>query len=275
VAPGDFNNDGRLDVAAADQGSAGASILLQASTASLSATSLSFGNQAVGSSSSAQTLTLTNTGSASLTISRTTIGPDYTETNTCGSAVVAGASCTFSVTFTPTTTGALNESLTITDNAACSPQSVSLAGTGTAPAVTLSPVSLTFASQQVGTNSAPQTVTLTNSGTATLTIGSIVASGDFSQTSTCGASVAAGANCPISITFTPTTGTRTGALTVTDNAAGRPQSIALNGTGTPPPVTLTPPSLTFASQQVGTSSSPQAVTLTIPVRPRSPSAALP
>ncbi|HEV2378201.1 MAG TPA: choice-of-anchor D domain-containing protein [Terriglobia bacterium] len=263
VAPGDFNNDGRLDVATADQGSASASILLQASTASLSATSLSFGNQAVGSSSSTQTLTLTNTGSASLTISRTTIGPDYTETNTCGSAVAAGASCTFSVTFTPTTTGALNESLTITDNAAGSPQSVSLAGTGTAPAVTLSPLSLMFASQQVGTSSAPQTVTLTNSGTATLTIGSIVASGDFSQTNTCGASVAAGANCAISVTFTPTsTGTRMGAVTITDNGAGSPQSIALSGTGTAPPVTLTPPSLTFASQQVGTSSSPQAATLT-------------
>src|SRR5437660_49853 len=89
--------------------------------------------------------------------------------------------------------------------------------TGGSP-VTLSPSSLSFPSQLVNTTSAVQTVTLTNTGTAALSVTSIVASGDFMQTNTCGTSVAAGANCAISVTFTPTaTGTRTGAVTITDN----------------------------------------------------------
>lgn len=86
--------------------------------------------------------------------------------------------------------------------------------TAPAPAATLSSTSLDFASQVVGASGAPQVLTLTNSGTATLTITSIAASGDFAETNTCGASVAAGANCAISITFLPTApGARTGTLT--------------------------------------------------------------
>ncbi|HEV3275535.1 MAG TPA: galactose oxidase-like domain-containing protein, partial [Terriglobia bacterium] len=100
--------------------------------------SLAFGSQAVGTSSSAQVVTLSNTGSAALSITGVNIGPDFAQTNNCGSTVAAGGSCTFNVTFTPTTLGTLNESLTVTDNASGSPQSVSLSGTGTAPAVTLS-----------------------------------------------------------------------------------------------------------------------------------------
>jgi hypothetical protein len=104
--------------------------------------------------------------------------------------------------------------------------------TVTAPTVTLSPASLTFASETDGTTSAAQTVTLTNSGTAALTITSIAASGDFSQTNTCGASVAAGANCTISVTFTPTAaGARTGTVTITDNAGNSPQTVSLSGGG--------------------------------------------
>src|SRR2546429_3031385 len=106
---------------------------------------------------------------------------------------------------------------------------------GPAPVASLSPTSLTFASQSVGTTSAAQTVTLSNTGTATLTISSIVASGDFAETDNCGGSLASGGNCSISVTFTPTaSGTRTGSSSVTDNASGSPQTVGLTGTGAAP-----------------------------------------
>ena len=98
--------------------------------------------------------------------------------------------------------------------------------------MSLTSTSLTFASQLVGATSAAQTVTLNNTGNAALSVTSIVAGGDYAQTNTSGTSIAAGANCTISVTFTPTaTGTRTGAITITDNAAGSPHIVSLTGTG--------------------------------------------
>jgi len=103
---------------------------------------------------------------------------------------------------------------------------------GGSASVSLSSPSLTFASQLVSTTSAAQTVTLNNTGNAALSVTNIVAGGDYAQTNTCGTSIAAGANCTISVTFTPTaTGTRTGAITITDNAAGSPHVVSLTGTG--------------------------------------------
>ena len=149
-----------------------------------------------------------------------------------GGSVGAGATCTLSITFTPTVTGTRTGAVTITDDASGSPHVVSLSGTGTAPAVVLSRVALTFARQKVGTTSAAQTATLSNTGSAPLTISSIAASGNFAQTNNCGSSVAAGATCSISVRFTPTVvGARTGAITITDNAAGSPHKVALSGTG--------------------------------------------
>ncbi|HLW99911.1 MAG TPA: choice-of-anchor D domain-containing protein [Candidatus Acidoferrales bacterium] len=211
-----------------------------APTASLSASSLTFAGQTLNTTSGSQSVTLTNTGNAALTI--TSIGVtgansgDFAQTNNCGSSVGANnGNCTINVTFTPTAAGARGAAVTITDNAAGSPQTVSLTGTGLAPGTpgaNLSPASLTFASQTISSTSAAQTVTLSNSGSATLTITGIAASGDFGQSNNCGSSLAAGGNCSISVTFTPTAaGTRTGTLSVTDNASGSPQSVTLTGTG--------------------------------------------
>jgi hypothetical protein len=230
---------------------------------SLSPTSLTFPAQPVGTSSSAQSVTLSNTGSAVLSITSITVSGDFSQTNTCGSSLAANASCTFSVTFTPTASGSRSGSLTITDNASPATQSVSLTGTGVAtPLVSLSPPSLTFPAQKVGTSSSAQSVTLKNTGSAVLSITSITVSGDFSQTNTCGSSVAVAASCTLSVTFKPTaTGTRTGAVTITDNGSPATQSVSLTGTGTAPVVSLSPTSLTFPAQPLGTSSSAQSVTL--------------
>ena len=112
------------------------------------------------------------------------------------------------------------------------------------PLVTLSPSTLAFGNQQVGTTGNPQTLTLTNSGTATLNITSIVASGDFVQINTCGTSLAAGGSCSINISFSPgALGTRSGVIIINDNAPRSPQSITLSGTG----IDTIPPTVTAAA----------------------------
>ena len=206
--------------------------------ATLSPTSLTFSTQAIGTTSAAKPVTLKNTGTASLTISSIAItginAGDFAQTHTCGSLLAAGASCKISVKFKPTMSGTRTAALSIRDNAAGSPQKVTLSGIGTA--AKLSPISLSFGSIGLGTTSLPKTVILKNVGTTTLTITGIAITGtnasDFAQTHTCGSSLAAGANCSISVRFTPAVlGTRTAALSVTDNAAGSPQKVALSGMG--------------------------------------------
>jgi len=243
-----------------------------AAVASLSPTSLTFASQAVGATSAAQTVTLNNTGNATLTLASIALSgtnaSDFAQTNNCGSSVAVGANCTISVTFAPTASGSRTGAVTLTDNATGSPQTVSLSGAGTAAVASLSPTSLTFASQAVGATSAPQTVTLNNTGNAALTLTSIALSGtsasDFAQTNNCGSSVTAGANCTINVTFTPAaSGTRTAAVTLTDNATGSPQTVSLSGTGgsAGAVANISPSSLTFGNQPVDTVSSSQAVTL--------------
>src|SRR5205823_3681484 len=130
------------------------------------------------------------------------------------------------------------------------------------PVVSLSSASLAFGSQVVGTTSAAQSVTLSNTGSSSLNISSIATMGDYAQINNCGASLGTGASCSINVSFTPTaTGTRSGTLSVTDTSTGSPQSVALCGGVKPPAVGLSPASLTFASQLVGTTSSAQSVTL--------------
>ena len=228
----------------------------------VSPTSLNFGNQPILITSKPMTVKLTNNQSTALAITSIVASAGFTETNTCGGTVAALGTCTISVTSTPTATGAYTGSITITDNAITSPQTVSLAGTGVEP-VTLSPTSLTFATQPILIPSAPMTVTLTNNNPASaLAITSIVASAGFTETNTCGGTVAALGTCTISVTSTPTaTGAYTGSITVTDNATNSPQTVSLAGTGIAQ-ATAAPKSLDFPAQTVGTKSAAKAVTLT-------------
>lgn len=197
-------------------------------TVTLSATSLTF-SSSLGVESDAQSVTVTNSGTATLTFSSFTVSGNFSETNTCGTSLAAGESCTISVTFTPTSTSKVSGTLTIKDNTNGSPQTVTLTGTGTSVSVT--PTTLAFSGAAVGTSSPPQSVTLNNVGTAKLTITSIAISGDFSQTNTCGSSLIPGGSCTISVAFTPQgSGPWTGILTIVD-AVGT-QTVALTGTNT-------------------------------------------
>ncbi|MGA2076311.1 MAG: choice-of-anchor D domain-containing protein [Terriglobia bacterium] len=205
--------------------------------ASVSPTALVFGNQALGSASSPMALTLSNTGSPPLSVSSFAMSGAFSETNTCGNSVAANSSCAINVVFTPTAPGPQTGTLTITDNSNYVPggtiQTVNLSGTGAGPVVSLSTTALSFAAQTVSSQSAPQTITLTNAGNGTLTTLKFARTGDFAQTNTCGDSVAAGSSCTISVTFSPIdAGTRNGTLTLTDNASTSPQTVELSGAGT-------------------------------------------
>jgi sugar lactone lactonase YvrE len=210
--------------------------------ATLSPTTLTFPSTTVGVAATSLPITLSNPGTAALTItsiSVTNTSAGFGEANTCGSSLAAGASCTITVSFTPTAAGALAGSISVTDNATGSPQTVSLTGTGAAvlvPLATLAPTTLTFPSTTVGTSATSLPITLSNPGTAALAISNITITGtnatSFGQTNSCSASLAAGASCTITVSFTPTAaGALAASISVVDNATGSPQSVAITGSG--------------------------------------------
>jgi Domain of unknown function DUF11/Divergent InlB B-repeat domain/NHL repeat len=242
--------------------------------------SLTFASQTVLTTSAPLSVTVTNNGTTTVNFSGfATAGPDAEDFSvplpTSGSmcsptgTLAAKSSCTINVLFTPQATGTRTATLNVSDNATGSPQTVALSGTGTAPlgSIVISPTSLTFASQVVGTTSATQTVTVSNNGNVSVTFTSIATTGDFSGATTaqCPSIAVDAATCTFQIAFKPTAaGTRTGAITFTDNATGSPQTVTLTGTATngPATVTVSPTSLTFASQTVNSTSPAQNVTVT-------------
>ena len=242
--------------------------------------SLTFAAQTVGTTSAALTVTVTNNGTATVNFSGFTVtgtnAGDFSlplpnmpgGCNPVGT-LAGGANCAIGVLFTPGAVGTRTATLNIADSVTGSPQTVALSGTGTAPlgTITISPTMLTFASQTVGTTSATQTVTVSNNGNVNVTFTSIAITGDFSGATTaqCPAIAADAAPCTFQIAFKPTAaGTRTGAITFTDNATGSPQTVTLTGTATngPATVTVAPSGLTFASQTVSSTSPAQNVTVT-------------
>ena len=200
----------------------------------LSSTSLTFASQFQGNTSDSQFVTVSNPGTALLNFSAIAASGDFAETNTCGNGLAPGNVCQISVTFKPTAAGTRAGNVTLTDDASGSPHMVSLSGTGTS--VSVSPASLTFTGDPVGSAGTAQPVTLTNTSSTALAVSGIsvtTATADFAQTNNCGLSVAAGASCTINVTYTaPATGTIDGILTITDNsdgAAGSTQTVALSG----------------------------------------------
>jgi len=186
-------------------------------TASVSPTSLAFGNQTVGTQSAAQSVTLSNTGSSTLTISSITFtgadASDFAQTDTCGSTLAANTNCTISVTFTPAAAGARTATLNVTDNASNSPQTASLSGTGVA-APNFSLTATTPASVTAGSNTT-STVTVSPvngfTGAVALTVSGLPsgATGTFSPTSISGGSGSS------TLTISTTTSTAAGSYTLT------------------------------------------------------------
>ena len=198
---------------------------------------LNFGSVATGSTSSAQSVTVSNPTGSAAPVSAISASGDFAETSTCGSSIAAGGSCTVAVTFTPTATGSRTGTLTV--NAGGTTNTVSLSGTGTtsggggSATLTAAPTSLSFGSMAVGSTGGPQTVTVTNTGSAAASVSSVSAGAPFTQTNTCGSSIAAGGSCTVSVSYTPTaTGASSANLTVASNATNPSLTVALTGTGT-------------------------------------------
>ena len=253
------------------------------STVNFAPTTIAFGNQRQNTTSTQQTSVLSNNGATTLTITSVTLGGtnlgDFalatpasgSDCRTIGT-VAAGAKCTIAATFTPTATGSRAATVSVADSATGSPHTLTLSGTGIAPAVSLSTNSVPFANQIIATASAPQTVTLTNTGTDVLHLTTVVLGGtnpaDFAIASgtTCnnGATVAAGSTCVLNLTFTPVAANPyTATVTFTDDASPATQTVNLSGTGvTPPTATLSAASIAFGTQRVTTTSAAQSVTIT-------------
>ena len=250
-------------------------------TLSVAPTSLAFGTISVGSTSAVQTATVTNNAG---TAQRFTYGTGGNFKASSGGSTPCGASpvtlspsshCTLSVSFSPTSNGAIKGALTVTDTAsgvAFNPQIVSLSGSGTggvASPLSSNPAALGFGNVMVGSSFGPQTMSLTNSTANSISILALAASGNFTLAATgtnpCTTATVLAANhsCTLSVTFTPTVqGNQNGSITITDNAAAGPttQVFNLSGTGVWP-IVLSPSSLAFSPQSVGTTSSAQVMTL--------------
>ena len=166
-----------------------------------------------------------------LDITSITTTGDFSQSHTCGSSLPSLASCTINVTFTPTQVGTRTGAVVITDNAAGSPQMVSLTGLGTV--VQLNPSSLTFGAVTAG-HWKTLTSIMTNVGNTTLHITSLTITGTyFSETNNCGSSLASHQSCDINVTFAPTgNGNFTGTVSITDDGGGSPQQVSLSGSGT-------------------------------------------
>ena len=233
--------------------------------ASLSAASLTYGAQQTGTTSGTQSVTITNNGTSPLTISGVSVSAgatDFAQTNTCSAALAVSGTCSISVSFSPTAAGTRTGTVSFTRNGTGA-SSFSMTGTGQAPSATLSNVA--FGTVQVGSNST-LTSTLTNTGLGALTVtqptAASVTGTDFSFVSTtCVSSLAVGANCSVSVKFSPTASTtRSGTLSFATGAGT--MSASLGGTGVQGTASYSASSLTYASQTVGTTSASQSVTVT-------------
>ncbi len=241
---------------------------LGVATDSLSATSLSFAATATGTLSDAQTVVLTNSGDLALNSISVGVSGPFQSSSTCGGQLAGHASCSIRVTFKPTQQGNLSGTLSVSD--AMRTQTVSLSGTAVPPAaLKVVPASMSFSARHAGVPSAPQSITISNTGAMPMAnvgfqfTGPAAASYSISATN-CGDTLNAGASCTTQLVFTPAaTGTDAAALVVSSSTAGvTPATVVLNGSGqVGTGIGGTPAQLSFAIVGVGQASTAQAVTI--------------
>jgi hypothetical protein len=206
---------------------------------SVTPTALSF-SSTLNVTTAAQTVTVSNSGTAPVTINSIGgLGSQFAQTNTCGAfpAVLAvGGNCTIGVTFTPTSAGTKNATMSLGFAAPVASQSVTLSGTVMVPTFTLAPGTLAFGNITRNTTSASQPITVTNTGSVALTFTSIRTAGgsanQYTQNNNCGTSLRAGAFCTVNVTFAPTSrGLKTATLQVNVATPATNASVTLSGTG--------------------------------------------
>ena len=226
----------------------------------LSVTSLPFGSTIV-SSSSQQSINVLNTGTAPLVVASVASNdPTVFDVPTAGFTVSAGGSATLTVTFKPTALQTYSGTITISHNAAGSPTTFNVTGTGVAagaPAIALSASSLSFGNVNIGANS-QKTFTVSNSGTATLNVSNITSNGGAFTANPTSFNIASGGSPQtVTVTFSPLAlQTYSATLTLTHNASGSPSNISLTGTGIGSAViSLSQPSVSFGNVNLGSTTS--------------------
>jgi hypothetical protein len=249
----------------------------------LSSLSLVFADQPQGSISNAQTVTIQNGGNQDLHLATPAIqGPGSAQFafqgTICGLPLPSLSKCNIGVVFKPSGTASYQAEIDVIDDSggvAGSKQVIALSGTGVAPApiVSISPAALTYGIQAIGTTSGPQSVTLRNLGSTTLTLSQIgitgpdassfgFAPGGINACPVPSGTLAIASNCVVAVDFAPqTSGAKNATLSFVDNASGSPQVIAISGTAIAPTIQVSPTSLSFAPQSVGTMSASQPITL--------------
>jgi len=239
----------------------------------LSAKSLAFETQPVGTASNSQFVSLTNNSTAPLSITGFQVtganASSFVFAKTCGNSLAAGASCTIHGHFTPVALGPMTAAITVSDSAAGSPQSIALTGTGVSPTVmAVSSGNLSFGTIGVGRTSSSRFVALMNTGTSSQTISGITLTGSnassFVFANSCGPTLASGTSCTIHGHFAPAgSGTATATLTIASSATNSPQTITLTGRGVESTgLVLSATGLSYGAVGVGTTSASQGVTLT-------------
>ena len=225
---------------------------------------MNFGSSQIGvTTTPPQNVTISNTGGVAVNLQVPAATGDFSiVANTCAASLAPNLGCTVALAFTPTASGQRSGIFSITDDTGT--QTATLTGIGLAPATdTVSPNALSFPAQVVGTASAGQAVTLTNSGDSPLTSISVSIQGDFQAVNSCGNSLVGHASCSIAVTYVPTkVGPEIGALTI-DDMYGRPQTVALTGSGLAPAgISALPAAINFGSWGLTSASPAQAVTIT-------------
>ncbi len=235
--------------------------IARAQNISLAPKTISFPNQGINTTSSSYPVTLLNNQAGTLTISSIQVSAPFSQTNNCGSSLASNQQCTINVSFSPAAKQFYSSTLTVTDSAANSPQTVALSGNGVIP-VTITPSAINFPNQAINSTSTATPLTLSNNTSAALSIASIATSGAFAQTNNCGASLAAGTSCTVNVTFSPSAiQYYSSSVTFTDGGASSPQSIPVNGSGVVT-VAYTPKSISFPNQGIMSTSTVYPVTIT-------------
>jgi hypothetical protein len=233
---------------------------------------LAFGPQPIGTASPPQTMTIHNSGSGPLRITNIVASSDWRlDSQPPAAEILPGDAVQIQLAFRPGHAGQLVGTLMVDSNAPASPATAALEGTGVAtPICALSPATLDFGDQAIGTHGLARAVKVMSNGAVDLQVTSVglagAHAGDFAiATNSCsGATIGPEQACSVDVLFTPTaSGARSATLQVIDNATGSPHSVALSGTGTPPPArTVNPTAISFPGQAVESRSQPQRLTLT-------------
>lgn len=256
-----FGNITQLYLSGSDQGRQAVGAL------GFTPSSLVWGKVAVGGTSAAKTITVTNTQSASVSFSNIATGRDYTITaSTCPLAPATlggGQTCTVSIAFRPGTAGPITELLTFTDNAQGSPQALALNGTGIVGDMLFAPTAISFAGVDPGQVSPAQTATLTNETQNSLNLASVTISSHFAQTNNCPPTLGPQASCTFEVTANPTSdGTFTGSVNVKDSL-GNSAQLYLKGQGgnTDKVLSFSPNPMVWGTLDIGQTSGAKVLTV--------------